>query len=82
MNKADVWDADRPGDAEFVRSHLDAQIALIGALIATTPNSGSKIVELKAREARLRAFVKRLQGAKPAAPAAPASPRRRGDPTA
>ena len=61
MDKIEVWDADRRADAEFVRAHLDAQIALIGALIATTPNSGTKVIELKAREARLRAFVKRLR---------------------
>lgn len=56
-----MWDADRQSDTEFVRAHLDAQIALIGALIATTPDGGGKIVDLKAREARLRAYVERLR---------------------
>jgi hypothetical protein len=59
MAKIEVWDASRQGDADFVRAHLDAQIALIGALIAGTPDGDGKVLELKLREARLRAFVLR-----------------------
>jgi len=62
MAKAPVSDAERRTNADFVRVHLDTQLALITALIATTQAAGSSVDHLRAREARLRAFIERFQG--------------------